>query len=387
MSYSILDNWKVSGTDPYDLDDVIRELDTKTRALTCRSEEIEIYTVYRIDDDSVHGYIHSHGTLKALSVDRAELDDEMMEELGRNLYLLRIGGEWYYVSANTMSTLSQRGGMSLGETARRDEFPLRFHRDAFINNFMNIVPTDCRVVYRQEGSIKKVLAVMTDRQKEIPQKTILEAVEALETDYGDARIDRWEVGQFLTSVTVSFPEKQGDFTRVVQKSTGKYVTLSRPIIPGIEVSTDDCGNSSFRVNGFLNIDGVLVYPKDTAYKRAHTKGVKVTDILDNVQNRIFPEFSKLPERLCELLLIDVYNPQAVIEDIIDVLKIGELGKKVKEQVESDLVSSLNPGIFYTAYDIVMMFIDKGAELEGTVRKDLVDVLRGRFVQSAFYPFA
>lgn len=82
-------------------------------------------------------------------------------------------------------------------------------------------------------------------------------------------------------------------------------------------------------------------------------------LLLEVDQNIFSEYAALPKRLGELLQIDIKNPEGAVRNVVQ--KIGfrngkQLGEKITNQIENQLVESINPKINYTAYDIVMLFL-------------------------------
>ena len=96
----------------------------------------------------------------------------------------------------------------------------------------------------------------------------------------------------------------------------------------------------------------------------------------------------MPERLCDLMMIDIFDPVSIVAKIAKHCAIKKmLGLGVENDVVNNISCELNPTINYSAYDIAMMFLREGARLEKERnRDDTINRIRNCFVQALFFKY-
>lgn len=391
MKERLLDSWKVTGNDFSVLYEELKHLSDSTKLIACQTNNIGIFTCKEdTDADTINGYLHDqNGTnntgiyLKEMYEKNHASQELISETYSKSLMLFKLGGYFFFTTKRILKTLCQRAGTAMGDFALRNEILIRFYRDAGYVRYMNTVPTSCQVLYREEEGAKKVFAVFAGRYRIIPQYSLIKSlIEKFEIEMGKSDLQYFSIDNFDTEIMVNFPKKAEDFKNVYD--------LPQAVIPGIHIRMSDTGDSSFIINGTFRIKNTIVYVPGAKYSRAHTIKADMSDIADNVENKVFVEYTKLPQRLLDLCKIDISPEKALtlipkITLYCDVKSV--VGLKVSKEVTENLLSSINPKQAYTAYDLALMFMDAGSELENEyMSKDNIDKIRSCFVQAAFFNY-
>ena len=91
----------------------------------------------------------------------------------------------------------------------------------------------------------------------------------------------------------------------------------------------------------------------------------MTKVVDDINKTLFQNYRQLPARLSELLTIDVTDPAECMS-----LAFAELNgqdaicDRDRNKITEYLVSEINPGMRYTAYDLATSLMDLGGRIEG-----------------------
>ena len=379
------DNWHVKGNNRTEMMEALKKLTSITKIVPCSTDQIQIMTVRSIDSEGISGFLHSKGGSKNVlfkqEVLKAQgLTDIVLDETSKNFLLFKIGGGLFFSSKSVLRTLCQRAGTCMGDFAAREEMRVRFHRDAGYVAYMEAVPAPCQVLFRQVGDTKKILSVFTDRYKLIPQHTLVTRLIAdFEQELGRADIKYYDISNYTTEILMEFPEKADDFTAVYN--------LKETVIPGIRILLSDSGDSSFIINGTMRIGKSVTYVPGAEYSRAHTKNADLSSISDTTSERVFKEYTKFPERLCELLQIDIKTPSLLIPQVIASCGFKkEFGAKFEKNIIQDLQDGINPSISYTAYDIATMILDYAADNEEKRSMEAISRLRNCSAKAVFYKY-
>jgi len=387
----LADSWQISGEGFEALEKAAEEMDARTKTVLVSSSGISLITVADRDPDGFIAYLHdTEGTTTQTTISPNELSengiygkDQILSELQSDKLMLRIGGKLYPTTHRILPTLCQRAGMSAGGAILHEKDPVvAFHRDAAMARFMGVNPCDVKLVVREDGGLQKVFAAMSGRFGAISQKQLFANIrDIFESEMGASKGLTYSVDNYITDVYAEFPEKAKDFSA----SYG----LSAEIIPGVQVLTSDTGVCSCTIYGTFRCSGSghVQYAPDAIYRRIHTSKATADEIREGVEKSIFPEYTRLPKRLCELLSIDVGDPEGAIESVARQMKLEKIyGKKPYEEIVNSLKERLSSHSKYTAYDIAMMYIEKGSEKVAEAEllsRQSRDRDRSIFLQAAF----
>lgn len=221
---------------------------------------------------------------------------------------------------------------------------------------------------------------MSDKYTVIPQETVLDIIdkvtaEALK-DLGRTECNNWLIDHSVTRIYLDFPDCGSDFAEEYK--------LPDEMVPGIMIETSDIGDSSLRLKGYFRLGGNLTYVENE-FTQIHTGELKMSDVIDVVADKIFPEYRIYPEKLAKFMMIDITEPSmtkaARIKKMTSLYrdvsrKIGlvkAIGKKREKSLIDQLIAGINPEIDYTAYDIAQTFLTLSSTIE-VENKSVVELI-------------
>ena len=307
----------------------------------------------------------------------AELVKELKETTGLMFY---IDGEKYLVGQHAMATLCMQASVSGTMTLQRSNFL----RDMHIADAVFYKNSPLTLVYREMEiggiSVKKVFAVFAGAYKEIPQTVVTDIAESVKEDdvMGTAEVSGWYIDHSISRIEMTYP-------KISEEYTEKYGIVD--ITPGVMVQTSDIGDSAVRIFGIQQIrKNSYVITEEIAAK--HTKNADATEIIKDVDEKIFFNHRKLPELLADLIgqeAVDYTkaNAHEALMDLIDdsafkLLK-GVLPKRQTQGLTDALKMEFAPGVIYTLYDVALSLMELPSRIKGiddnlmlSVRKALAD---------------
>lgn len=378
------DGFTKTGTELTELNETLRDMDDMTFCAPVRLDEIEVLSVTGriIGEDGIERVTVLRnipgskqpivGTLSLESMRKGGATEDLLDEMfGRTKLLLRINQQVYFTSTELLNTLPQR--IKLGGTQILIPTP---KRDEYINELFGLYPIRATLMYRRIGRIKKAFSLFTRSYSKIDQTLLTDIISNIGGDLGRPKCESWTVEHPLSSVVISFPDKARDIAAVYK--------LPNQITPCLYLGTSDTGNSSITAIGKLMIDGKSCVYSDV-YRRKHRGDVNPGTLLAEIENKIFAKYTRLPERLCELMTVPVSNPRTVAKQVLDQIRFtGETGKELGAELTRALLYEFTPGLSYTAYDVAVAIMTLPSRCSG-VAKSTIEKLeevcgRAPFVQ-------
>ena len=181
---------------------------------------------------------------------------------------------------------------------------------------------------------------------------------------GKAKLTHWESNQGYSSVTIEFPEAAKSFQE-------KY-NLPVKLVPGIKMTSSDCGLSSLVVSGTYRVDGTDSTIIVNEYSRKHSGKIVISNIMDVVKETIIQKlesFAKAVSNLTKKTLGDFdltteqgkqRNREAIkvaINNGFTKLSLNRiLGQKRSTLVKKHMFDSADESMAYTYYDMAEMFL-------------------------------
>lgn len=421
----LMDDYEISGEKEDAFEAAVRDIDTHTyytkvclRSLSLLSimekekqdpEQFPgILRAWRLDAGNhwqdgktaqIPGY--SFPTQKLLPLQTGELpeDSELMKEtMERNPTMVinresASGDAVYYVSSLATNTMAQRLGTA-SDTIREHSLA----RDIFVAQLLDRAE-EVTLVIKQYRQIGKIFAMMSSSYRPIPLHEICVVYKDLMGHdmesrpdggivyggLGPMKCEGWSITHKRARISFSF-EQYGE------KLRGLY-SLTRPMVPCVEIQTSDIGESSFVVRGYwkLKENGAVVY--DTAYVKEHRGKSLMDGNLDKVEEEIrecvLGQYPRLPKRLVELKGIDITpfgldlskshngtirNHKAVLAAYKQVFKqLGMVRVLSKKRMDSILRAidwhHIDDHAHYTAYDLVMDIFSLSETLRPYMEKE------------------
>jgi len=357
---SLSDGYQRSGKDLDTLRTALEEMDAMTAIEYVNTLDIELLSllVGRAQTDGRIPFRVFHpfeGEKPPLTVSMADpvrkaLLAPLVKELSENRLLLRVEDRLYYTSSILMATMSCRAGLGGANI-----YLPSTKRDAYLAELFGKDDKDVRMLVRSAGKVRKVFAMHSEKYTRVPQITLYDIIGEIKHGLGKPVCRSWSIDHNRSVVHLDFPEKAKDFALI-------YGTPP-DIVPGLRLVTSDVGDSSVCAVGTWRIGGAVL--GSDVYTRKHTGKVDPTQILKDINSTIFTKYERIPKTLSGLLTISLTDPAAVIESVLQQIKMADkVGKRCAKQIETLLCGQLQPDLSYTAYDVAKSIMTLPATLQG-----------------------
>jgi len=367
-THELRDDWKIEGTNIQDFMDALDDLTGSTYVVDARTEALTLLhfiatspanpnrMMFSVHSKEQHELKQALGTgLDLKSMDGSGVTDGFVDELQlRSKLMLRLGNagaqreDIYFTSSHLSRDLAMRASIA-GDAV----YDPTAERDAYIVSRYAKTPADIKIIIRRNSSennaIHKIFAMPTNTYKHIDQHILLDMLCELETELGKAKCQAWTVNHFLTQIWLTFPEKAEDMCKVYG--------LPETLTPGVLLETSDTGDCSVRAVAFWERTA-RSHARIGLYEREHRGKITVEDILSGMRKELMPRYTELPNRLCDLLTIDLDDPVAAIEAVFQMAHIKKLlGKKRSENLMDVMTGLVSGRASMTGYELAMMFMD------------------------------
>lgn len=318
------------------------------------------------DDSYTIGFVRSERFLN-----ETHWNEKLLDELvNKTKFGICMDGDMYSVSPLALLTILGRAKVA-GEAFVS---PCFSRVQNIAQQLINIRPEKVTLITREYDKEKAVFAMHSKNYQYIPQYTLKDIYDILSDKMGTIKCLSWEVNHQFTRCYIEFPDIGREFADAYN--------LPDEVVPGLYFFTSDTGNASLTVNGIWRIGNHLIGSETVRQVHKGSSSV-VSRIIDTAEKEIFVNYKKVPERLCELLMIDVPNPTLVIDSIFKQINIkaANIGAKRESELIAALKSELVPMYKYTAYDIATMIasvpdrcINVGEDIKKKLREFCVKAL-------------
>lgn len=261
------------------------------------------------------------------------------------LHLLNDGSglsEVVMVSDEAYKTLLMRLSLSCEGMLRKS-----LARNIMLADAMERDTYPSTVVYRTNNAgYKKIEAVLSERYAIIPQILINDIMDEFSMGY-DLNMIYGEINDRISSCYLTFMDKTEEIKSMYDIKEAE---------PGIYLATSDTGDCSVTAKAFFRFRKSIVIVGEVV--RKHEGKVTKEEMVDSIINVLFPKFTIIPEKLLQLMSIDIDDPEAAIRKVLKYANLVKMiGKKNEVAVTKQLIDELNPALNYTAYDIARMILE------------------------------
>lgn len=380
MAVKLAETYEVVGSDFNDFRKALVELTGSTNLTPYEPNEICLMSYDGEDAEAIYLLCHMRdGTmrrrrLKKDDLERKAVPEEILKEFkdGNRLMLLLDKCITSFTSMNFVATLASRIGL-----AGQSLFTPTVKRDAYMAELLNNTTAPINVVTRKVNGVIKAFAAHSQGYPYIPQTILLEIIDKIKSDgsMGEIAVRSWRINHSITSVYIEFPEYADDVSATYH--------LPDIVIPGMILFTSDIGDASVSCIGTWKIKGCRV--SQSSYKRRHRGDVDSAEIVKAIDKDVFSLYRKVPQRLCDLLSIDIADPESAIVMALSKKGIdlsGTIGKKPASQLEEALIAEIDSSVTYTAYDIVNSIMSVPERVSGLSETN-VDKLSALVLKAAF----
>ena len=391
---NLLDNWSERGSDLSEFEAVVKELDASTHARKMKLDDLKLLSVFDADKDYVlfHTYDREQWQSKcAPKVSRLGLTapsaftsnmDLVNELINRSKLLINYGRNSYLTSSHLSRDLgdcARLGGDSLyNPTEERDRYLMSCFcvngaavRSKSMTKYL-ASKQDCVTVYRTKDGLAKIFSMAGGAYAYLPQSSLVDVIKYFEGELGEVDCRQWYVDHFFTQIWVEFPKKAEDIAATYK--------LPDIIVPGLLFETSDTRDCSYTCTATYRIGTRKCYIAGDSYSRKHIGTVNVEQIADSIKKKVYATYTRLPERLCALMTVDIDNPRETVCGILEKagLKANSprgVGKIYGKKILDDLCGFINPAETYTGYDIAMQILSLPEMISSDEKQYLVETLR------------
>lgn len=369
------------GKDMQELQRVLEYLDQITTIETLSSVDVELLSLKK-------GVVSAPGTLSfrryhpledelpsvALPLENAENKARLaplVRELKQNGLMLMNEKDKFFTADTLISTMALRIGTG-GSNIKRPSFK----RDAYFAELLGVEEQDVKLLVRSVDGIKKAFAMHSGRYTLVKQTLILDIIGNIAHGLGKPVCKNWEVTNSRTEVYLEFPQKAMDFT--------KTYGLPKKVVPGLRLITSDVGESSVCAIGTWRLDGTPFGVE--VYTRKHVGRIDPEKILKQIGQKIFVKYDRLPQRLCELMRIEISNPNDCIESVLRQINLQEkIGIRRVKQLQEIVQDQFARTARYTAYDIAVAILALPDTVHG-ISKHILKKFTDCIAQAAFVDY-
>lgn len=394
--YYLADEYSIVGNTFAEFKTAITEMEKNLHFYKTNSEDITILSLKEIKENVLifYGFNPSKKIISEFPqlpleafeyeyyIESPEEKELLLKELQINKLCLydNLRGLFFFTSdhiKNDMVLIGMGGSAMTEPSVERDMLLARLFRTN--RKFTLVVKED-------DFENKKIFGVRSGRYKPLSQHVLLDIVNELNKDksMGETECRNWEINHFLTNLDVEFPDKANEVLSLEVesgKANSKKLSdfLTTPPVPGLRLITSDTGDSSVQVMGTWRIGNSRIITDIVATR--HSKKAEIETIIEDCRKTIFSGFRMLPEKLCELTMLNITNPRwdlsseegesenrnaicAVIDSVFNQLKIEKaIGKKRCKVLYDLFTETLDYTLPFTGYDVAMMILDIPARIQ------------------------
>lgn len=355
----LLDSWCREGNDFSEFAKVLTDLDRHTGVMLYNTRDIGLYSLVPeactedfyalsyVDSETKPSPYHLKQTSTLIQTMSEKLRKELLDD---SRLIMRLDKHAYLTSHYLCRDFAARadiGGDAIYSPSKE--------RDAYVMSRYAQVERDVFIVYRfanvePERTLKKVFSMPSSSYSYIRQTFLLDIFAELEKAFGYGVCEFWSIDHNITRIWLSFPEKAEDISKVYG--------LPDTLIPGVLMETSDTGDCALRVVAAWKKKSSGSRSTIGVFEREHRGTFSESQAMERVKNELATTYTKLPERLCELLTIDIPEPDAAIEETFRLLGVEKgVGKKQARIILEGLINRIPAGEKMTGYDLAMLFID------------------------------
>lgn len=388
MKKRLLDNWQINGSN---LDDFKKELESLSGITHVEKISAENITVLSksntvTDPNNVTVFVLKPHNMwettseATISLKQGKIGLKKFEKVGaiplveefnnKTKLLLSRDGKPCFTSENLMTTLGMRTGVK-GDAA---VIPT-LERDILLAKRLE-QDTEMSLIVRNVGGVEKIFAALSANYTYIPQSFLCTVIDKIikTSKFGTVDCKQWSITNTLAEIYLEFPDYAEEISTVYE--------MKDALIPGIYLAKSDVGECSVTVRATWRVNSSIIIQDEM--KRKHVGHINVNDLLSDIEETIFDKYTLLPDKLCELMSIDITDPtwmttmpekqfvnineKAVAAAIKEVFNgiglVDAICKKNEKLIYEALTEEIDGKLCYTAYDIVMMVMQMSSRIVG-----------------------
>lgn len=347
---NLLDSYELRGTDFEEFQKGLNEITDSTFTVKVKSNEISLLHFETEEKDRLIFTMFGKNAPQKVSIRKVYFHEEFLHELSTTRLLLRLNGAGpqpndLYLAAGFLS----RDLAARAELMGRAIADPTAERDAYIISRYQKCPRELTAVIRRDDPFQKIVALASDQYGYVSQKTILEFRDTLDDLVGErSKCFGWEITPRYTRLLVSYPKKAEDISEIYK--------LPETLTPCVLFETSDTGDCSITATAVWktaknSFSRISEFSREHRLNAKFNLGKKMTDV-------ILSAYTKVPNRLAELLTIRLNDPESALDTIFKKMKMAEkFGKKRSMNLLECMKTLVSSRTSMSAYEIAMMFMN------------------------------
>ena len=343
--------YQKTGSNRKDFEKYLRDIAKSTYILKVSTSEISLFTVLEERDDKFVVFNHAENENIFIQSKRKNivlqknkiLSDAMKKQLAKDKTFALINERLYFISPDAIAGLANAAGVSGSAVA----YP-SVERDHYIAKWYKDSPKDVTLICRNAGASHCIHSVLSANYKFVEQTCLLDIIEDVEKTLGKANVVKYIINHRVSGIYMTFPDKQEEFKTLYN--------LPDDIVPGLYLGTSETGDSSLTARGFIQLHGVRSVFGEYSHK--HQGNINAEEFMKKTSENVFADYCKIPEALCDLMVIDIVDVQDTYKKILSYIDtVKAVGKKAEIKIFELLCSEINPELKYTAYDLIINIME------------------------------
>lgn len=377
----LLDKWSASGSDVESFNEAVKDLSDATYVSVVRAGNLKLLSKTESDVPSALGvfvldpnnlweidptgaFFLKRGKIKREIFEKVNAEELVKEYENSTKLLIQSDGKILFTSLNLCPTFGLRtqmgGDATLTPSIGRD---IHFAERLKVNEDEEI-----SLIIRNAGGVRKAFAALSGTYTYEPQTLMSDTLKRVSDGgvLGKMECHHWSLNNQIGEIFVEFPEKAAEISAIYD--------LEDELVPGLYIAKSDVGECSITIRATWRVGSSIIILDEL--KRKHSGKIDVEKIMEDVDKIVFSKYTKLPEKLCELMTVNITDPtwkktlstskfesankKAVNAAIKSVFKqiglVDATTKKIEKQLYEALCDEIDPSITYTAYDIAMMIM-------------------------------
>lgn len=390
----LLDNYMASGSDLESFKKEVMALSDMTDVRVVEMKDVVLLHLHpKTDEESVEFFYMNPEALNAMEetgntgmrvshfprskITKSQTSTELLKELIEvNKVMLIHDNKPFFVSADAVCDLASINGVNGTNTVPH------VYRTANIARTMD-KKQNISLITRTDSGVAKIVSIRSGRYGYIPQMHVNDICDIAVQD--GAVCKRWSIDSRYTQIYMEFDD-------IAQELRETY-KMEDEVTPGLLVETSDTGDSSFTVKATWKVGGTILVENESS--RRHT-GSPSVEALTKLYKDAWKDYYKLPERLCELMQMNVlesgFNVKEGVDLVMDVLEnsftrktISLLGKKRLAEINALVTEDMCQSVDWTAYDIAVYVMQLCSRLHG-LPKNLEEAIQKDACNAPYFKF-
>lgn len=310
--------------------------------------------------------------MKHIAIDKQEfvnygIDEPFMHEFeNASKLMFKLDKHTYFVSPLAFNTLLRRARLG-GEAMVSPSIgrAMEIFKTFQWKNYDSKDNKKAKLIVRKKDNVELAIAMHSPKYCYVPQKILADIYNEISNGNITAKMgmpncEKWVVTHEISLCYMNFPDLAEDVAMMYnQRETA---------IPGVCIATSDSGESSLTIRGYWKLG--TGYIAGSSFKRQHRGEIDTKEFVESSLEQIYSEYTTIPDRLAELLCVDVYDVPKILKKVFKQIGMTVcLGDKRSQLMYDTLCAELSSQN-NTAYDLALAIVSLQDRIQGVERSTI-----------------